>query len=160
MRMTYLLMAAALGLTGCGGDDDGPVVVYPVSGQVIYDGKPAVGVRVTFFPTEAPTRPRIPQNPSGVTDKDGRFKLTTYLPDDGAAAGSYKVLISSDSSHDVNDVGSERSQDEDMFRGWYDVAHSPLTATVTAEKSNDQPAYKIPKISRAAGEAEGVPGRN
>ena len=157
MRRLLLPLALAA-VAGCG-EDDGPVPVHPVSGQLIYDGKPAAGVRVTFVPTDAPIPPRIPKYPSAVTDPGGKFRLTTYKDGDGAAEGTYQVVLDGTKQNNVDNVGSEETADQDIFRGWYDAMHSPLSAKVKAG-TNDLPPYKIPKITRAAGESEGVPGRN
>src|SRR5262245_60145372 len=61
-RLLVLLVVAAAG--GCGGSK-GPVATYPVSGQVLYGGKPAAKVQVYFFPISAPTVPQIPANLPG-----------------------------------------------------------------------------------------------
>ncbi|HZU34575.1 MAG TPA: carboxypeptidase-like regulatory domain-containing protein [Gemmataceae bacterium] len=64
---------------------------YPVHGSVRVKGKPAVGALVTFYPKDnsdntAPTA-------AGTTDANGGFSLSTYMQDDGAPAGDYKVRI-------------------------------------------------------------------
>jgi hypothetical protein len=64
--------------------------VYPAEGVVLYKGKPAEGARVTFVPVEAS---KDTYRPSGITDVEGVFKLTTYHTNDGAPAGKYKVAI-------------------------------------------------------------------
>ena len=60
---------------------------------MFYDGKPAAGVQVFLFPTAAPMVPDIPANPHGVTGPDGRFTIGTYADGDGAAEGSYQVVL-------------------------------------------------------------------
>jgi hypothetical protein len=67
-RLRYSLLLVPLLLTGCGKSES--VKVYPVSGQVMYNGQPAAGVKVFLFPTSAPMVPRIPSNPRGETDND------------------------------------------------------------------------------------------
>jgi predicted Zn finger-like uncharacterized protein len=64
--------------------------VYPVEGVVLFQGQPAVGARVTLFPV-AKSRHRY--LPTGVVGEDGKFKLTTFKPDDGCPAGKYSVAI-------------------------------------------------------------------
>lgn len=63
------------------------VPVYPVRGTVTFDGQPMQGAIVTFH--GADSRPTA----QGIADDSGRFSLTTYLADDGAAAGDYAVTI-------------------------------------------------------------------
>src|SRR4051794_35168375 len=150
-RGTLLALALSL-LTGCGAT--GPIRCHPVSGQVTYDGKPAAGVRVYLMPTSAPMVPVIPANPHAVTGPDGRFKVSTYADGDGAPEGGYQVVM----IWPAESAG--REEDEvDRFMGWYDAAHSKLTAQVK-EGSNELPAIRVPAISRPPQASQGVPGRN
>lgn len=81
-----LLIAVATSL-GCSSGDQVPGVIK-VSGKVTLDQVPVEGATVTFQP-EGQTR-----SASGITDKNGTYKLTTLNPGDGALPGKYKVLIS------------------------------------------------------------------
>lgn len=84
----YRLLLALTGLTagGCGGTK-----TYPVEGQVVFqDGKPATelaGGMVTFDCPEAKV------SAQGSIQADGRFRLGTFRPDDGAVAGEHLVAI-------------------------------------------------------------------
>ena len=84
-----LLPVAVLVVCGCE-SEPGPVPVYPVSGQVLYAGKPAAGVHVYF---NAAGGTPTPVNPHAVTGPDGKFTLSTYADEDGAPEGSYQVLM-------------------------------------------------------------------
>ncbi len=64
--------------------------VYPTEGVVLFEGKPAFGARVTLVPKDG-TAGRF--QPTGTVGHDGTFKLTTFQPNDGAPAGSYRVSI-------------------------------------------------------------------
>jgi hypothetical protein len=132
----------------------GKVAVYPVHGQVLYDGKPAAGVQVFLYPTSAPAVPDIPANPHGVTGEDGRFALTTYADGDGAAPGGYQVILYWPVAEDE---ASESK--EDRLLGWYSAARSKLTFEVKAE-DNEIPPIKLPVRKTPPGQSEGVPGRN
>lgn len=80
----------AICILGCGGPEP-PESVYPVKGQVMYRGKPAVGAIVVFHKVGAdPTAGQ----PSGKVQEDGGFTLTSYLPGDGAGEGDYRVTVS------------------------------------------------------------------
>ncbi|MCH8830716.1 MAG: carboxypeptidase regulatory-like domain-containing protein, partial [Planctomycetes bacterium] len=69
--LRYGLLAFGLILvSGCSSDEDRPDTI-PVSGTVMYKGKPVEGATVTFRNPEA-SRPA-----SGVTDSKGKFQLTT-----------------------------------------------------------------------------------
>ncbi len=84
-----LAMAApcALLLTSCG---DGRLPVYPVTGSVFYEGKPAVGAVVTFHPADKDDKTLLP---NGTVQDDGTFELTTYEMGDGIPEGEYNVVI-------------------------------------------------------------------
>lgn len=75
---------SALSAIGCG---DGLGLVEVV-GTVSLDGKPLTSGRVSFFPEKG--RPS-----SGQIDSEGRYRLATYQPGDGALPGSYVVTVSS-----------------------------------------------------------------
>jgi hypothetical protein len=89
-RHALLVALAALTLAGCAKDKwqaQRPKVVH-VAGQVLYKGQPLEGAHVTFMNTVA--------NVSAFarTDAEGKFRLTTYEPNDGAAPGPQKISVS------------------------------------------------------------------
>ena len=90
--LPLLIVATFLALpTGCAKKK---VPVHAVSGQVIWNDKPVVGALVIFHPQNGMKVPDdIPMYPNARTDKDGSFQLTTYQTNDGAPAGTYKVVI-------------------------------------------------------------------
>ncbi len=69
--------------TGCG--DHRPTRV-PVSGQVLIDGKPLDYGFVRFTPLDS-------RAATGALDKEGRFKLTCFEPNDGAVTGHHIVTV-------------------------------------------------------------------
>lgn len=79
----------------CGCSDSGSASrkpVYPTSGTVEIFGAPLAGATVAFAPLEGqPTA-------FGSTDADGKFVLTTYDYQDGAAAGKFKVIVTKTTS--------------------------------------------------------------
>ena len=80
-RYSWLLV---VGLVGCGGGER----TSPVEGDVSLDGKPLAGAAIQFVPQGKG------RDATGETDKDGHFVMSTFQPRDGAAPGSYKVVIS------------------------------------------------------------------
>lgn len=85
-----LLCFAACALTGCSGNISAPRTV-PTSGTVLFKGKPAEGVKVTLHPKF--NMGSVKFTPNGVTDKNGRFTLSTAAVDDGAPRGEYSVTF-------------------------------------------------------------------
>ena len=82
-----LIVIACAASVGCGGGISAPRTVA-TSGTVLFKGKPAGGVRVTFRPMFNMTF-----TPNGVTGRDGRFVLSTAAPLDGAPPGEYSVTL-------------------------------------------------------------------
>jgi len=65
--------------------------LYPVRGQVFYEGKPAVDALVVFLPQD-PTTPQA-HVASALVAEDGSYVLGTHKAMDGALAGPYVVAI-------------------------------------------------------------------
>jgi hypothetical protein len=65
--------------------------VYPVTGQVFCDKKPAAGATVVFHPVGAKAEEAL--RPAGQVDADGVFRLTTYNQNDGAPDGEYLITV-------------------------------------------------------------------
>ena len=86
--LLFLLVAMSLSLGCSGSDDPNRLKTYPVSGTVKLNGTAVEGATVTFQLTEGK------ENAIGLTDKSGKYTLSTFSPNDGAVAGQYKVSIS------------------------------------------------------------------
>jgi len=83
-RLAFALLLAA-SLPGCGSG------YYPVDGQVAWkDGKPATELAGSLVIFECAEKKSSAQ---GVIQADGKFKLTTLNPNDGATAGEHVVLV-------------------------------------------------------------------
>jgi hypothetical protein len=83
MIVTWALVAVAVG--GCGGPDRPEMA--PVSGTVLFQGNPVAGAEVLFRNASSP---RVAQ---GITDSQGKFRLTTFENFDGAVLGEHQVTI-------------------------------------------------------------------
>jgi hypothetical protein len=81
-------LGLVLAVGGCGGDN-GPTI-YPVSGKVVVDGKPAAKAQVTFHRSGGSSDH---PSPFAETDADGLFSPSTRLTKDGAPAGDYTLTI-------------------------------------------------------------------
>jgi hypothetical protein len=86
-------LAGAFLLTGvsCGGSASQPPL-FPVTGQVFYQGKPAHKAIVWLHAENAHAKKDYP--PRGVVQQDGSFQISTYKTNDGAPPGRYRVTIS------------------------------------------------------------------
>jgi hypothetical protein len=74
----------------CPACSSGRKPVNPVRGQILVDGKPAAQAQVLFHPDGGGNNdPR----PTGHTDDQGYFDLTSYKNGDGAPEGSYAVTV-------------------------------------------------------------------
>jgi len=85
MRSLWLL--ALMGAIGCGSSGKQPLA--PLTGTVTYKGQPVVGASMTFIPENKSYRPAI-----AITDKQGRYRMETYEPGDGAGVGLGKISLS------------------------------------------------------------------
>lgn len=81
---TIGIVFGLLFLIGCG---DGRPKRVPVTGVVTLNGKPVEDAGVMFMSSNG-GRPA-----SGVTDADGRFKLTTFKQYDGAVLGQHVITV-------------------------------------------------------------------
>lgn len=157
-------LAAALGVgvllsAGCSNTPaEGPVVPQPVTGKVVYDGKPAEGVIVALMPTDAPAPPRIPGNPRGKTAADGTFSITTFQENDGAAEGGYIVILNWPKPPPADGTVTSE-EDGDQLLGWYDAVHSKYQVRVKAG-ANPLPTFNLPKKTSPPQPSAGIPGRN
>lgn len=80
------IIGAVCFLSGCSSKrpSDRPQT-YPVTGIVTYQDKPVDGATVTFIGEK--------YSATGKTDANGRYRLTTFQPGDGAVPGEYQVII-------------------------------------------------------------------
>ena len=135
---------AALALAGCGG---GKIKVYPVEGRVTYNGEPLAGVDVAFHPADPKNDTSYP--PHATTDDQGNFKLMTYVKDDGAPAGEFKVAVAFDvqSADDGADQTTRLAfQVPDKYLR---KETTPLTATIKPESNTLEPlALEGPPLAK------------
>jgi hypothetical protein len=80
-----LLCATILLAAGCSGSGRPPT--YPVTGTVMWKGKPVEAARVILIPTG------MQESAAGVTDASGKYSLTTFVAGDGAMPGDYRVKV-------------------------------------------------------------------
>lgn len=81
----------AVAATGCGEADPDRAATFPVQGTVSFQGRPVPGALVVLHPRNAEEPRVLPAR--GYAGPDGKFTLTTYDENDGAAPGEYAVTI-------------------------------------------------------------------
>ena len=120
---------AAATVTGCG--EKLPTTV-PVTGQVIWQGKPLTDGTVSFHPQQiAEELPK--RTATGRLNQDGSFSLSTFRRDDGAVPGKYHVTIHSYLSEPASS-NDDQNPGEYIWRipqHYGDPANSGLKADVT-----------------------------
>jgi hypothetical protein len=130
LRTIYLAwMAVIVALSGCASEEDGRVKVYPVSGKVLVNGKPAEGAELIFYGATPELRGPGTVSASGITNENGEFRLGSYDPDDGAPAGKFNVVVVWQEPIPEG-VDSERFQAKDRLKNRY---ATPETSGLTAE---------------------------
>jgi hypothetical protein len=102
---------------------------YPVQGQVVCDGCAVAGAFVEFFLVNPESKRRVSVG-DAVTEGDGSFTLSTYLPNDGAPAGEYQVAVYFRAS-----LTDPRNTPTPLPEKYRNPETSGLTATVKAGKN-------------------------
>jgi len=145
MPAGWIMMVMALMQTGCGRSPDGRPGRIPVTGTVMMKGQPVVEATVLFVP--------VGDTPAavGTTDADGRFRLRTFEPNDGAVAGDYKVavrkieVISSETGVDPADALTPPPNEKWLLPPKFGSGDlSGLKATVKPGEKNDFPFELTP----------------
>ncbi len=133
--VVLLLLLAAVALAGTSCHRGGRERVYPVTGKVYHNGKPAEGATVIFVRREAAGSKA--HRPGGQVGRDGSFRLSTYTSYDGAPAGRYAVTIvypSPERKENGENAGP------DLLKGRYaDPKATPLSVEVKAGTNNLEP---------------------
>jgi hypothetical protein len=91
--VVIVILLMSLGLTSCGKEVGPPrKETYPVTGQVYVDGKPVENVAVTCVDVKGMDKEK-PTLSETRTDKDGKFKISTYQSGDGVPVGDYVLTF-------------------------------------------------------------------
>lgn len=144
-RVVFGLLWICLAALGCGGSDR--VAVYPVRGQVLFDGKPmAGGGSISFVPMAA----QKGKAAGGTIEQDGTYKMSTYGDGDGAMAGQFRVVITQSVwDEPVNEGDSDATPgtvakpvetvppNERIPLIYSDIQNSPLTVEVLPGDVNE-----------------------
>jgi hypothetical protein len=143
-RLLISSISAAWGvllLTGCGGGD-GPEI-YPIRGEVTYNGKPVGQGIVTY----TPATPGVGRAANGPLKADGTFVMTTFKRDDGVVRGTYNIIIHSyeedsgapQTREDIEAQGSRVPKMKSLVPEKY---AAPETSGLTDEVDANHPGLK------------------
>ncbi len=83
-----VLILGAVVLAGCGPSYPSTI---PVSGTITLQGKPVEGADVNFIPDAA--QQGAVRFGTGRTDAQGKYRLTSFQPNDGVTPGNYRVTV-------------------------------------------------------------------
>jgi hypothetical protein len=135
-------LPALLALLGGSCARDGRRPVFPVSGQVLYEGKATQGALVIFHPLNDPD-PRAPR-PVARVGQDGRFSPTTYAAGDGAPAGEYAVTVAW--VQEVDNQNAPREEQKEPRNLLPDRYSKPATSGLRVQVKagrNDLPPFRL-----------------
>jgi hypothetical protein len=120
-----VIFVSSLAAVGCRRSD-----MAPVSGRVTFEGRPVPKAIVRFVPESRPMA-------AAGTDDDGRYRLTTRRPMDGAYIGRHKVVVAPwmPGAGDTSGVTAEPVR-PDIPKVFHNSETSPLAVEVTAEGPN------------------------
>lgn len=108
---------------------------HPVSGLVLFRGKPAEGAIITFVPRTDDNVKNF--RPSAIVRPDGSFRLSTRGTFDGAPAGAYAVTIIYPSPEAKVD---DQNAGPDLLQGKYrDAGTTPLRAEIKPGDNDLEP---------------------
>lgn len=139
----WICLLLAVGTLGCtSADSAGPKgpPPYPVSGKVLYKGKPAEGFAVAFHPVTAWEGAQFA--PSAVTDANGEFQLHSYSENDGAPAGEYTVTFTWPKEVTGPDP-DEGKETVDQLRGAYSNPQRSKFKVTVVEGENTLPPFEL-----------------
>ncbi len=131
-----LALAAAAHVLWAAGCQPDRLPVYPVTGSVFYQGRPASDARVIFHPLGGSDQLQR-ERPMGTVAADGTFRLTTYDRGDGLPAGEYQISVvwrGAATPQDTNNADFDERNEAmpaDRLQGRYaDPATSGLSVTI------------------------------
>jgi hypothetical protein len=140
--VTLLLAACFLSGLGC---DHGGEKVVTVTGRVTHNDKPIAGLTVSFVP-QATTNTGVS---TGITDEDGKYKLTvSSTGSTGAVVGTHKVWVSLPRQPEESDQEEKKKIKRNpaanvptdmakILQKYGNLTKTPLTVEVTGDEPLD-----------------------
>ena len=118
-------------VAGCGSEQRGGprMDTYPITGTVMVDGEPAATLQVQCHPSGDVG---VATSIACLTDKDGKFSISSYERGDGAPEGEYKVTFYW-GQYGLNGYGGE----DKLKKEYSDPENSEYSVTVKKGDQND-----------------------
>lgn len=131
LSLISLFLAICGSLVGCGGNK---LDTVPVEGVVTYKGEPMPKIAVMFMPKGGEG-----QIAEGTTDAEGKFKLQTRKPGDGAMVGEYLIAFQyvPDEVPEMPGFPGAEPVISPLPPKYGDSATSGVTATVVSDASEN-----------------------
>ena len=136
-----LSLAGLVWLAGCSSEDEWSAKrpkVFPASGTITLDGNPLEGATIIYH-SQAHNI-----SAQGISDANGKYVLTSFNQDDGAAEGEHKVVVSKFAYEEKKtkyDSAEEKSValiPKDLLPKRYATPDTtPLTASVSSSGPNN-----------------------
>jgi hypothetical protein len=144
ISLTHLLLLLSFTLYGCSANEDTLQrrVVYPVSGSVTAAGQPLPDASVVLHPVDQPNTDIPFFLPRAITDKDGRFTITTYERGDGAPPGTYWVAFSWQGTLEGLSEDEQDALPERLPPQWTKPGRSGITVVV-ADRNNELAPFEL-----------------
>ncbi|MDO5554444.1 MAG: hypothetical protein Q4G68_11860 [Planctomycetia bacterium] len=131
-RTLVALVSVLLLVAGCSDFHKFPLA--SVEGTVLCDGQPIPFAVVYFVPVQEGESPVIGKSGQGITDKDGKFSISTYRPGDGAVIAKHTIRVAPSSSTDPNCKA--------------DLSHTKVLQTVQVTESDNVFRIEVPRRNK------------
>jgi hypothetical protein len=128
-QMIFLTIAGLIIVGGCQNVEKFPLA--QVDGTVLCEGNPIAFVTVYFVPVQEGESAIIGKSGQAITKQDGTFRVSTYLPNDGAVIGKHTVRVGTSSSTDPTCPA--------------ELSHSKIVQTIDVVKGENQFTIDLPK---------------
>ncbi len=138
-----LVLLLPLGLCSCGKEPQGfRKVTFPVSGLVYVDGAPVENLAVTCVKQPLGDDKEHPTQSQTYTEKDGKFKISTYKSGDGVPEGDYVLTFY---WGELNLMSMTYSGPDKLNERYQDPASSPVRFTVKPGEPTDLGKIELTK---------------
>jgi hypothetical protein len=132
-----ILMVLLANNAGCGSKEPARHVVFPVTGKLLVDGRPAEQAIVYFHPRNGDAT-----RPFATVTADGSFQPGTYTTTDGVAAGEYVLTVEWPK---ITVVEGEEQRGPDQLAGRYGNPQHPVATVTVKEGENAIPPLDLKK---------------